>query len=424
MRSLVASLTLIGAIAGLVIVIAYAASDAYITFRDDEVDLNSTLMLGTLAPAGWTATGASRSDFNDQFLSPCLGVPLLDSADVTGRGAMRYAPSATGTDNVQMLLLQTSETDARGIMASLQRDTENDCQRGITVGTVDQADVSQLNQINADEGVLVTYRQPNDSAGEHHIEAFIRAGAYVGMLSYRGSADGGIEAAQLVDISAFLTARIANPPTTLELEAAGLIKEPSQVDRTAERLRENSTRILTADGRISEVMGLGALGAMIALLYIVGARLGRVPAVAPTSMPIFGSELPAPADPLPSRPKQTERRWMKQSLLKPGPRARVADETAIGYEDEYDAPGSTVTPAPVLDFPQRSIEDKLKTLKEARLNEPCHEPLAPLPVMPDVDWTEEISKPQRRPIPKPTDPATQPVSRKALLQKLRSQPPK
>jgi hypothetical protein len=113
---------------------------------------------------------------------------------------------------------------------------------------------------------------------------------------------------------------------------------------------------------------------------------------------------------------------MKQSLLKPGPRASASLESDDALDAGYD--GSYARAVPVLDFPQRSIDDKLQTLKEARLTESRHEPLTPLPVMPDVDWTAEISKPQRRPAPKPVDPATQPVSRKALLQKLRSQPPK
>jgi hypothetical protein len=423
MRSLLAVLILMAAISGLVVVIAYAASEAYLTFSDQDEDLNSTLMLGTLAPAGWTATAASRAGFSDQFLSPCLGVPLLKSVDVGGRGAMRFAPDAATSSNVQLLLLQTSEADARGIMSSVQRDTENGCRRGMTIGTVQQADVSPLTSNSAGEGVLVTYRQPNDSAGEHHVDAVVRQGGYVGLLTYRGSVEDGLQAAQILDLSAALAGRIENPPNLAEIEAAGLVSEPSQLERAAERLNADSTRVLTADDRISLSMGLGTLGALTALLYIAGARMGRAPAAEPPpSVPIFGSEPPAPVDPLPSRHRQPQRRWMKQSLLKPGPRASASLESDDALDAGYD--GSYARAVPVLDFPQRSIDDKLQTLKEARLTESRHEPLTPLPVMPDVDWTAEISKPQRRPAPKPVDPATQPVSRKALLQKLRSQPPK
>jgi hypothetical protein len=420
MRSLVSFVALFAAISGLIVVIAYGASESYLTLRDQDEDLNSALMLGSLAPSGWTANAASLAGFGDRFLSPCLGVPLLRSVGTDGRGAMRFSPDPAQTTNVQMLVVQTSESSARDIMSSVQRDTENNCERGRTIGTVQEAEVTNLDEINGAEGFLVTYRQPNDSAGEHHIDAIVREGAYVGLLTFRGAAEGGIQAAQLLEFTSALSARASSPPSLAEIEAAGLLREPGRIERAAERLNAESKRLLTLDGKISLYVGLAALGAISALLYVMGARLGRTPVTPLPQTPIFGNDPPPPVEPLPSRPKQPQRRWLRQSLVKPGPSVAVSIEPEFnGGTREFESPAE-----PVLNFPQRSLDDKLRTLKEARLNDTRREPATPLPVMPDVDWTEEISKPARRSAPRPADPAPQPVSRKALLQKLRSQPPK
>src|SRR5690606_18330378 len=124
----------------------------------------------------------------------------------------------------------------------------------------------------------------------------------------------------------------------------------------------------------------------------------------------------------PSRPtlenySTSQRRWIQQRGHAAG-NAAPTDEYDDFEPDDIEPAPAAVTLPPVIDFPQRSIDEKLKILKEARMREPAPEPMTPSTFVPAVDWTAEISKaeaPARRP------PAPQPVTRKVLLQKLRSQ---
>ncbi len=418
MRGMLGVIALTAAICGMLVVIAYAASDAYLNFTSQETDLNSTLLLGSLAPDGWTATELPRSNFNEQFLSPCLAVPLIDGVSASGRGALGFAPTGTAAaSGVQLQMIQISGANARAVMTSVQRDTENNCQRGLTVGTVAEADVDVLADTNADDGVIVDLSRRQGGALIDYTEAIVRNGDYITRISYRYDPATAIERSDVAALVSAVVSQIENPPTQGELEAAGAIVAPAFIDRAAERLNADSSRGLSLDGRVSPLIGVAAVGGLVILLYVVGAKLSRSRELSPSPA---GQTSMIGSRPTLENYGESQRRWIRKSA-----HSASASNSSAGFDDDDFATEQTLMqpipePSPVLDFPQRSIDEKLKILKEARMREPRPELVTSHPVVPAIDWTEEISKPV--PIRENQQPApVEQISRKALLKKLRSQ---
>jgi hypothetical protein len=424
MRGLIASVTLAVAIGGLLLVIAYGASETYLNLVKTKEDLGNTFILGSIAPRGWETSETEGANFNESFVAPCLQTPLLTGVSAGARGAMTYVPSSTGPTGIELLMIRTSSGSAQAIMDDVQRDTENDCQRGLTVGTIERADVVTNELRGADLSVLVDYDRQVGDAVRSYIVLILREGDYVAYFNYETTDAPDSANLEVVNLAEALVARIEQPPTTAELTAAGALNEPSAMERRAMRVHDESSRILTASGRYPVVVGLGALGGLILVLYFFGARLSRGSNRIPKSSgKSSASGLPSPF----ASAKTTDdygtpgRRWIQTSEL--GHSYEYEDpptfELDVVAEEEEPEP-VPVGPPPVLDFPQRSIEEKLKILKEARLNEPRREHRAVREVRPEVDWTEEISKTDRTSKPPTPEPPTGQISRKALLKKLRS----
>lgn len=415
MRAILSFAAFTISICGMLIVIAFAASEAYHNLRNDEVNLNNALLLGTLAPEGWATAPQDRAAVADQFLSPCLAVPLLGNASISGRGAMSYVPVASEGGGVRLLMVAMKPGDARAIMDSVRRDTENDCQRGLIVGTVSRAQVTTLSDIGADEAILVEFTR--DEAGEQVTvtEAVIRSGDVITLLNYRHSDEAAIDTAGLSALAARVVGQIQNPPSEAELEAAGAAEQPSLMDRASDKIQSSLSGPLSFDGRTSAYTGLAGAGALAILFYIFGARLSsgrevKPPQAQPPTLPVSNPTL--------ENYSSSQRRWIRQ-------RQPVVYSYAGEDEDELesDAEPAEIDMPPILDFPQRSIEEKLKILRQARLSEPRPEPLTSSPVVPEVDWTEEISKADSRPAQPSATSRPEPITRKVLLQKLRSQNP-
>jgi len=434
MRGFVAIVALIVAIGGLLLVIAYGASDAYLNYQSDETDLDDSLLVASLAPQGWSAAAAPSVNFNAQFIAPCLQTPLLEGASTSGRGATSYVPPGSAAPGAQLLLIQTSPAAASGILDDVARDTENNCQRGLTVGTVERAEVDTGSVAGAERSIAVRYDRQVGEATRSFLVLVLQQAGYVAHLSYETTDAPGVVADALTSLGAALVARIDLPPTTAQLAAAGALDEPTAMERRMTRVNEASDRILTLSGRYPITVGLGGLGAVVLLMYVAGARLSR----GPGPLPDTSGLATAPGAVMPGTPPKTvddygvpERRWIQTSEGRKSKRADPAPVFMLDIpeleEDEIDEPVSEPEPEPepsgpppVIDFPQRSIEEKLKILKDARLKEPRREHRAMRDVTPAVDWTEEISKPERRPDTSELEPPTGQISRKALLKKLRS----
>lgn len=427
MRAIASFLAFTIAICGLGGVVAFMASEAYLDLRNNETNLNNTLLLGTLAPEGWAAAPGDRGQVDDKFVSPCLAAPLLRSASITGRGAMSYAPVGSESGGVQLLMVATKSRDARAIMDSVRRDTENDCQRGLSIGTVSSATVTSLGGTGADEAILVELTRNEAGKLVTFTEAVLRSGDVITLITYRNDPEPIIDGAGIGALASRVVGQVTNPPSEAVLEAAGALEQPSLMERASNAIRGRLSGPLSFDGRTSHYVGLAVAGALALLFYVLGAKLNA------------GREVPAPAAApitlMPSHPTlenysskksfaSKQRRWIRQR--EPLSYSYSADDDLEEEEAEPEE-AEEATPAadlpPVLDIPQRSIDEKLKILKEARLREPRPEPLTSSPVVPDVDWTEEISKADARPARPSAPPRPEPVTRKLLLQKLRSQNP-
>ncbi len=418
MRGSASIVTLLVAICGMLLVISYTASDAYLKFRDPETDLNTSLLLGTLAPDGWTASPQSRANFNEQFLTPCLAVPMLEGTSIAGRGAMSFRPRGSEA-GIELLMIETTGEDARAVMDSARRDTEANCQRGLTVGTVTGADVSTPSSIDADEAYVVDLSRQAGNETVDFTEAVIRNGDYIARLSYRHEPGVKLDQADVASLAAGLVERTNTPPTEAELRAAGVNVDGTLVDRTAERLQAESTRALSFDDRASPIVGMAIVGGVVLVLYLIGMKLSKTREAAPEPVTVSGPVLAWSTPAKESTPTQNRQRWIQRSAHRSTDQLDDDPADDEGLELEPASTGEA-QPSPTRDFPQRSIEEKLKILKEARLHEPRSEPITPLPIVPSVDWTEEISRHERRQAtsPRMTE-STDAPNRQILLKKLR-----
>ena len=424
MRGLLAIVALIAATAGMLVVVAYGGSEAFLRISEDDPDLNGMLLLDSVAPSGWQASSIADVNLSETFVAPCLRTPLLEGASIRNRGAMEYAPLARGQGPVELLIIQTSPAGAAAIMDDVLRDTEDDCQRGVTVGTVSNARTETLDPVDADRMLQVSFDRPVLSGQESYVVSIVQQDEYVALLS--AVVEDNAKATQdgVLGVAEGLAARIARPPTVPELEAAGVLSNPSTAEEYALRVRDETARLLTAAGRVPLWAGAGILSLTTVLLYGVGARFSRrvdVPGFDEARIPSFESGKSIGA--LPMTPvAESSQRMTSLSSGDTGPLS--ADSTpvyqTVPQEISEEPELAAAAPPPVVDFPQRSIEEKLSILKEARLKEPPREHRAVREVRPDVDWTEEISKAESSPAPPPADPPTGPVSRKVLLKKLRS----
>lgn len=400
----------------MLIVIAYGAAEAFLRVSDDDPDLNTALLLSTVAPAGWQATASNGLNFKEAFVTPCLRTPLLDGVSVRNRGAVEYVRPSGSLPGTDLLIMQTSAGNARAIMDDVIRDTENDCQRGVTVGTVSSAQVEPLDLPNADQALLVSYDQETPSRLKSMLTLVLRQGEYVARLDHEISEDSQFVADDLVALAVALSERIERPPTEAEFMAAGVETGPSRSESYALRVKEMTSDIFTLSGRFPIAVGMSAFCGSVAVLFILGARMSRIPSTSVLSE---------------ARTRDGESR----SLLTQFPttldngngssgRAPSTSVTQIGAGPSYDVDDEPepepVAPPPVVDFPQKSIEEKLSILKEARLKEPRREHRAVREIEPSVNWTDEISKAETAAEAEPVAPPAGPVSHKALLKKLRS----
>lgn len=424
MRGFIAALTLFVAIGGLLVVIAFGASEAYYALRNDEANLYDQLLLGAIGEPTMTSTELTGLNYNEMFVTPCLQTPLLEGVGINGRGAALIGSQSGAAQGAQVLALQTSLANSRAIMSDVGRDTENNCQRGVTVGTVERATVVSDATPGADDAIFVAYDRAISGETRQFVTAIVRDGEYIALLSHEITDGSPIGEADVLELATSVVSRFESPPTAAELAAAGVATEPAPVERVARWANDQSTRLLSASDRFPVEVGLGVFGGVVLVLYIGGARLARTPApsrvgrqsdtVEPETTPTlddYGDDAPA-------------RRWIKSSA---GPKAE-SEEAPDDLDDgpmenvPEDVP-APVAPSPVLDFPQMPIEEKLKILKEARLKEPRREHRAVRDVTPEVDWTEEISRPDAPRAPEANPVRPEPVSRKALLKQLRSQSP-
>ncbi|MEZ4570482.1 MAG: hypothetical protein R2849_09180 [Thermomicrobiales bacterium] len=343
--------------------------------------------------------------------------PIARRGEHRRRGAAVYGPAGAPGGAVQVLLLETSASNSRAIMDDIVRDTENNCQRGVTVGTIERASVESINLAPADQALLVTSTRVEADETLEQTTLLFHDGDLLGRLSFESGEAVPVAAADAVALASGLVRQIANPPTDAELEAAGVLDQPTAVEKAAGRVKTETGNVLSGDGQYPVEAGLGGLGLAVLLLYVVGARLSRTPEPAVSSTPRFGKTPTNPTlDTYASGDWQPYKSYSSpQSVAMQDDDAEPAGESEIA-EDTADLE----PPPPILNFPQKPIEEKLKILKEARLKEPRREHRAVRDAAPDVDWTEEISK--ERPSQKsgPADPAPSQVSRKVLLQKLRS----
>lgn len=425
MRGLIAVLSLFVAMSGLLVVIAYGGSEAYYSFRGKEASLYEDLLLESAGGPAWSATELTGLSYDEQFVTPCLRTPLLNGVGIDGRGAAGYRPSPAGGPAAQVLVVQTSLADSRAIMADLARDTENNCQRGVTVGTIERADADADRIAGADEAVFVSSDRRIDGETQTHIAAFIREGDYVAQLTYEMNGDAALAEDDIAGLASSLASRMNNPPTTAQLEAAGFLNNPSTAERIASRANEESTRVLSSSDRIPIEAGLALLGGIVLLTYFVGARLSRTSDESLPRMVAAGAAFTnAPTLDNYGTP---ERRWITGSVVpRPEPDEIVdelVDESELDEHVDLEQEPEPAGPPPVLEFPQKPIQEKLKILKEARMKEPRREHRAMREIKPEVDWTEEISRPERGPQQPVVQPQPEPVTRKALLKKLRSQQP-
>ena len=419
MRGLAATLTLLIAICGMLVVVAYAASEAYFELRNDEADLHRELLLGSVAPNLWSATELSGVDYGELFVTPCLGTPLLDRVGISGRGATNFVPGSGGLVSSTFVVIQTSPASARSIMDDVRRDTENNCQRGVTVGTIERAVVTAPDIAGADDVILV--QSDRDVRGELRevTTGFIHSGELVGRISIDTTDASASTISAFAELTDELATQLVDPPGEAELEAAGAVREPTQVEVVATRVNDTSADILSGSGRYPVEAGLGVFGAIVLVLFLLGARLNRAPqfvaAPRPSTMENqatlsdYGSG--KAASPVESSGFDLRANKNGSEDEEPDPGADLEEDTG-----EFELP-------PVLDFPQRSIEEKLAILKEARLKDPPREHRPVREAQPDVSWTDEISKASTRPASEdqPTGATAQePVTRKALLKKLKS----
>ena len=425
MRGLIAVFSLFVAMSGLLVVIAYGGSEAYDSFRGKEARLYDELMLESAAGSGWSATELASLSYDEQFVTPCLRTSLLNGIGIDGRGAAGYSPSPAGGQAAQALVIRTSLADSRAIMADVARDTENNCQRGVTVGTIERADTDTDRIAGADDAVFVSYDRQVDGESRRHVTAVMREGETVAHLSYEMTGDAALEDDDIAALAGALASRMANPPTTAQLEAAGYINNPTTAERVADRANDESTRVLSAAGRIPIEAGLAVFGGLVLLTYILGARLSST-SESPLPQTVAVG-VPFTHTPTLENYGAPERRWITGSASpRPAPDDDIdepVDEPEPGRLVDLEQAPEPAGPPPVLEFSQKPIGEKLKILKEARMKEPRREHRAVREIKPEVDWTEEISRTERGPQQPAARPQPEPVTRKALLKKLRSQQP-
>ncbi len=432
MRGAISTIALIVSIAGLLLVIAYGASDAFLTFQSDEADLDRELLLTSLAPNGWETAPLGDARFSEEFIAPCLQTPLLAGVGIDGRGATGYVPPTGAAPGARMLVIQTSAGNARAIMDDVARDTENGCQRGITVGTVDSATVEAGVVDGAERSALVSYSQVVGDTERTYQVLMFQQGNFVAHASYETTDDPGFASSDLTALGGLLAAQMVDPPTPTELEAAGATYVPTTAERWATRINTESESILTARGRYPLVASMAALGGLICLLFLIGARMSR----APEPLPATGADdlvLGLPQSfPTVDDYGAPQRRWIRNApaTSTPPPADVGFDLEPAGFVDEPDLIPDALEPEPepepagpppVIEFPQQPIEEKLKILKDARLKEPKREHRAMREVRPDFEWTDEISKPEPPSDTQPAQEQAQPASRKAVMRKLRAQ---